>query len=247
VDQGGSNWLFSVVSVDTDSATGVSQMTIQNNSGGPVSLTVGMLIAEQQTFYLYETATANADGSTVTNTLTATDGTNPSTDDTITTVNIVPSLTVTKYVRNISNSTNGGGNCITVDTGLGAGSVQYCDGTANGEPGDTLEYVIEIVNAASAGVATDVVISDPVPAFTTQSGNIALDPGTGTWSNVATTADNGDFAEIVSNTVYIYAGDGTAANEGEDNGGTSGDGNGEGGRLAGGATTRGAFRVTINN
>jgi len=247
VDQGGNNWLFSVVSVDNDNASGTSQMTIQNNSGGSVSLTVGMLIAEQQTFYLYETATANADGSTVTNTLTATDGTNPATDDTTTTVNIVPSLTVTKYVRNISNNTNGGGNCITVDTGLGAGSVQYCDGTANGEPGDTLEYVIEIVNGASAGVATDVVISDPVPAFTTQTGNIALDPGTGTWTNVATTADNGDFAEIVSNTVYIYAGDGTAANEGEDNGGTSGDGNGEGGRLAGGATTRGAFRVTIDN
>ncbi|WP_455209541.1 hypothetical protein [Kaarinaea lacus] len=241
------NWAFSVVSVDNDNATGTSQMTIQNNSGAARSLTVGMLIAEQQTFYLRDTPTANADGSTVTNTLTATDGTNPSTDDTVTTVNIVPSLTVTKYVRNISNATNGGGNCITVDTGLGAGSVQYCDGTATGEPGDTLEYVIEIVNGASAGEATDVVISDPVPAFTTQTGNIALDPGTGTWSNVATTADNGDFAEVVSGVVYIYAGDGTAANEGEDNGGTSGDGNGEGGRLPGGDTTRGAFRVTINN
>jgi hypothetical protein len=247
VDQGGNNWLFSVVSVDNDNASGTSQMTIQNNSGGPVSLTVGMLIAEQQTFYLRETPTANVDGSTVTNTLTATDGTNPATDDTTTTVNIGPSLTVTKYVRNISNGTNGGGNCITVNTGLGAGSVEYCDGTASGEPGDTLEYVIEIVNGATAGEATDVVISDPVPAFTTQTGNIALDPGTGTWSNVATTADNGDFAEIVSGVVYIYAGDGTAANEGEDNGGTSGDGNGEGGRLAGNTTTRGAFRVTIDN
>lgn len=240
-------WAFSVVSVDNDNATGTSQMTVQNDSGAARSLTVGMLIAEQQTFYLYETPTANADGSTVTNTLTATDGTNPDTDDTTTTVNIAPNLTVTKYVRNISNATNGGGTCITVNTGLGAGNVEYCDGTATGEPGDTLEYVIEIVNGASAGEATDVVISDPIPAFTAQTGNIALDPGTGTWSDVATTADNGDFAEIVGGTVYIYAGDGTAANEGEDNGGTSGDGNGEGGRLAGGATTRGAFQVTIDN
>lgn len=251
VDQGGSNWSFSVVSIDNDAATGTSQMTIQNNSGGSVTLTLGMLIAEQQTFYLYETATANADSSTVTNTLTAGDGvTANATDNTITTVNIVPSLTVTKYVRNITANNAGAGNCITVNTGLGAGSVQYCDGTTttvSGNPGDTLEYVIEVANGASAGEATDVVISDPVPAFTTQTGNIALDPGTGTWSNVATTVDNGDFAEVAGGSVYIYAGDGTIAGEGEDNAGSSGDGNGQGGRLAGGATTRGAFRVTIDN
>ncbi|MGD8567019.1 MAG: hypothetical protein PVJ39_02855 [Gammaproteobacteria bacterium] len=252
VDQGGNNWAFSVVSIDNDAATGTSQMTIQNNSGGSATLTVGMLIAEQQTFYLYETASANVDGSTVTNTLTAGDGvTANTTDDTITTVNIAPSLTVTKYVRNITAGDPGAGNCITVDTGLdGAGAKQYCDGTTTtvtGNPGDILEYVIEVANGASAGEATDVVISDPVPAFTTQTGNIALDPGTGTWSNVAPTVDNGDFAEIAGGTVYIYAGDGTNAGEGEDNAGSSGDGNGEGGRLAGGATTRGAFRVTIDN
>ncbi|WP_455201728.1 hypothetical protein [Kaarinaea lacus] len=233
----------------TDNPTGTSILEL-NNNGVANAVTVGMQIGQQDTFIFRVSPTTTQDSSWVENDVNAQDDATAQaadTDTTRTTVNIAPSLTVTKYVRNISNATNGGGNCITVNTGLGAGSVEYCDGTANGEPGDTLEYVIEIVNGATAGTATDVVISDPVPQFTTQSGNIALDPGTGTWSNVATTADNGDFAEIVGGIVYIYAGDGTAANEGEDNGGTSGDGNGEGGRLAGGDTTRGAFQVTIDN
>ena len=235
----------------TDNASGTSILVLNGNAGGDNAVTVGMQIGQRDTFIFRVAPTTTQDSSWVENDVNAQDDAAAqaaATDTTRTTVNIAPSLTVTKYVRNITAGTTGAGACINVNTGLDANpAVDYCVGATTGNPGDVLEYVIEIVNAGTAGTATDVVISDPIPQFTTQTGNIALDPGTGTWSNVATTADNGDFAEIVSGTVYIYAGDGTAANEGEDNGGTSGDGNGEGGRLAGGDTTLGAFRVTIDN
>ena len=225
-------------------------MTIQNNSGGPATLTVGMLISEQQTFYLRDTATANADGSTVTNTLTATDGTNPATDDTETTVNIAPSLTVTKYVRNVS--------CATCNpaalTGTTINGQEYWD-TASGEtvtgnPTNTLEYVIAIANAASAGTATAVVISDPIPEFTAYvATSMSVDPdGVSGWTalndGANDAADPGEYDATAGarGTVYIYAGsggdDGTVAATFND---------GTGGSLPASTTTYGLFQVTINN
>ena len=127
-------------------------------------------------------------------------------------------------------------NDVSVNTGQGASIEITLD--ASDENNDVLEYVIGIVNAAGSATATDVVISDPVPNFTAQTGNIALDPGTGVFSNVATTADNGDFAEADAVTVYIFAGSG-----GDDT--TAGVGSGTGGSLAASTTTYGAFRVTI--
>jgi len=227
-----------------DNANGTSTINLTTGLSGAVS--VGDLIAEQKTFISRVTPVATEDGSTFDLTTTADDGVTAGAAPTHTvtvTVNVAPDLTVTKFVRNISNGTNGGGTCITVDTGLGGGNVQYCDGTATGEPGDILEYVIEIANSATGGQAQNVVISDPVPAFTTLvtgAGTIALDPGTGTWSQVADTADNGDFAESDGTTVYIYAGSG-----GDDT--TAGVGNGTGGNLNSDTTTLGAFRVTIDN
>jgi hypothetical protein len=230
---------YTVASI-TDNASGTS--TINLSAGLSAGVSVGDLIAEQQTFYLRVTATSTVDGDTVENQVTASDGVSAAaTDNTITTVNIAPSLTVTKYVANITTPVVGGGSTVTVDTGLGGGSTTYYTTGVTGDPGDTLEYVIEISNAASAGQATDVVISDPVPAFTTLvGGTVSLDPGTGTWSTVANTADNGDFGETDGTTVYIYAGSG-----GDDT--TAGVGSGSGGSLNGGTTTLGAFQVTIDN
>ena len=232
--------VYQVASV-VDNATGTS--TINLTAGLLAPAAVGTQIGEQATFISRTTPIATVNLSTYSIFVTADDGVTggPPTDETITTV-LITSLSVVKYVRNITTADPGAGVCVTVDTGLGAGNVQYCDGsvtTVTGNPGNTLEYVIGIANALLGATATDIVISDPVPAFTTQAGNIALDDGQGGgFGNVPTTADNGDFAEVVGNTVYIYAGDGALAGEGDDITDT-------GGRLDAGETTYGAFQVTI--
>ena len=234
---------YTVASV-VDNATGTS--TINLTAGLAAGVAVGDLIAEQGTFIVRTTPTTTVSGETFTITLTVTDtAANTVTDDTVTTVTLI-TLTVTKYVRNVSDLTitGAGPTPATINTGLGAGAILYYTSGITANPGQILEYLIAINNAAGSGTATDVIISDPVPAFTTQAGNIALDPGTGTWSNVATTIGNGDFAESDGTTVYIYAGDGTALGEGDDTGAI---GVGVGGQLPASTTTYGAFRVTIDN
>jgi hypothetical protein len=242
------NGVAHTVASITDNATGTSTLELNGNAGGDNAVTVGMQIGQRDTFIFRVSPTTTVDSDTVTNRVDARDDAAAAAaaqDTTITTVNIAPSLTVTKYVRNITGADSGAGNCITVNTGLGAGNVQYCDGTTTtvtGDPGDTLEYIIEVVNGASAGQATDVIISDPVPTYTSYSvaDQMALDPGTGTWGGLTDDDSDSDAGETDGTTVYIYAGSG-----GSD--GAAGVGNGTGGSLNGGATTRGAFRVTIDN
>ena len=222
-----------LVSAITDTGAGTDLITFATTPL-TAAVSVGDQIGEQGTFISRTTPIATVNNSTYIITVTADDGVTAGaapTDDATTTV-LVIDLTVTKYVANTTAVSVGGGSTITVDTGLGAGSITYYSTGVTGNPGHVLEYVIGIANAAASAAATDVVISDPVPNFTTQTGNIALDPGTGTWSNVATTADNGDFAEVVGATVFIYAG-------------TGGDDTVGGGSLAVSTTTLGAFRVTI--
>lgn len=226
------------VTAVTDNATGTSTITLLAGIGE--NLIVGTQIGEQGTFISRTTPIATVNLSTYVITVTADDGVTAGpapTDDTTTTV-LVSTLTVVKYVANVTTPVVGGGTTIALNTGLGAGNITYYTSGVTGIPTDNLEYVIAIVNAAGGATATDVVISDPVPAYTSQTGNIALDPGTAVFSNVASTADNGDFAEVVANTVFIYAGDGSVAGEGDDSTNT-------GGQLAPNTTTYGAFRVTI--
>lgn len=230
----------------TDNASGTSTLEL-NGNGADNAVTVGMQIGERGSFIFRVTPTTTVDSDTVTNQVDAQDDAAAQAaaqDSTITTVLLVPSLTVTKYVRNTTSDDSGAGVCITVDTGLGEGNVQYCDGSVTavtGDPGDTLEYIIEVANAASAAQATDVVISDPVPAYTTYTaGSMQLDPGTGVWGALTDNADDGDGGETDSATIYIYAGSG-----GDDT--AAGVGSGAGGSVNGGATTLGAFRVTIDN
>ena len=228
------------VTAVTDTGTGTDTISWAAGDALSAAVAVGAQIGEQGTFISRTTPIATINNSTYVVTVDADDGVTAGaspTDDTTTTV-LVISLTVTKYVANTTAAVVGGGSTVTVNTGLGAGNITYYTTGVTGNPGDVLEYVIGIVNAAGSATATDVVISDPVPNFTAQTGNIALDPGTGVFSNVATTADNGDFAEADAVTVYIFAGSG-----GDDT--TAGVGSGTGGSLAASTTTYGAFRVTI--
>ena len=240
---------YTIQSIDeTDSAdpdlTSTSTITIDFDGNTP-ALAVGAVIGEQGSFTTTVTpsGTPTTNPGTITVDTTATSQTTPAataTDTTVTTVSDIV-LTVTKYVANITNPIVGGGSILTVDTGGGAGNISYYTTGVNGNPGDTLEYVIEVANAAVSSTASDVRITDPVPAFTTYTaGTIRLDPGTGTWAGALDGDADADAGEFGSNTVYIYVGSG-----GTD--GAAGVGNGTGGSLAISTTTLGSFRVTIDN
>lgn len=243
--------VFTVDSVDDSNggtASATSTITVQGN-GNLTAIAIGDLIKEQKNFTLtvsWATVVA-ASNQTITAQIGARDSGNVAvmaTDTTVTTI-LMPSLSVTKYVANITNPVVGGGSTKTVDTGGGAGSITYYTTGVNGRPGDTLEYLIEIANGAGASQTTDLIIEDPIPAFTTYvAGTMRLDPGTAVFGALNDDAngvlDAGEFDNgSTPKKVYIYAGDG-----GEDGGGGFGDGTG--GTLDAGKTTYGVFRVTID-
>jgi len=239
--------LFTVASVD-DSNGGVANATSTitvNGNGVATPIAVGDQIGERNTILVK--ITPGTVTSTIDQTITVDLDVQDSgavfagiTDQTITTVTVA-SLTVVKYVANVTNPVVGGGTTVTLDTGGGAGSITYYTSGVTGNPGDTLEYVIEVDNAAGGSTAADVVMSDPVPAFTTYTaGTMRLDPGTGVFTGPADGGSDNDPGETDGTTVYLYAGSG-----GTDNG--PGFGNGVGGSLSGGVTTYGSFRVTIDN
>jgi len=220
------------VASTVDNATGTSTITL--TTGLLAAAPLGTQIGEQGSFISRTTPTATVNNSTYTLTVSATGAAPAASDLTITTVQLTAALNVLKYVRNINVvPACSGGTTIIRDTGLGAGSGTYCTAGVTGNPGQTLEYLIGVTNPAGGAVANNVVISDPVPAFTTKVANkIAKDPGTGVFVATGTDAVDADFAKTVAGTVSIYAG-------------TGGTDAGTGGSLAAGVTTFGAFQVTI--
>jgi len=238
--------VYTVASVDDangGTANATSTITV-NGNGTPALVQIGDQIGEQLAFLVRVTpgtVTAAVD-QTITVDINALDSgavAPAETDQTITTVTVA-ALTVVKYVANITDPVAGGGSTVTIDTGGGAGSITYYTSGVTGDPGDTLEYLIEVNNGGTSS-ATNVVLSDPVPAFTTYTASsMRLDTGTGTFAAVLDGDADADGGETDSATVYFYAGSG-----GTD--GAIGVGNGSGGSLAGGATTYGNFRVTIDN
>jgi len=238
---------FSLASID-DSNGGVASATsiiTVNGNGVATPIAVGDQVGERHIFLVK--VTPGTVTSTINQTITVDLDVQDSSavqpvvnDQTITTVTVA-SLTVTKYVANVTSPVVGGGSTITLDSGGGAGSITYYTSGVTGNPGDTLEYLIEVSNAVGGSTATDLVLSDPVPAFTTYTaGSMRLDPGTGVFVGPADGDTDNDGGETNGTAVYIYAGSG-----GTDNG--PGFGNGVGGSLAGGVTTYGSFKVSIDN
>ncbi len=139
------------------------------------------------------TSTSDA---TIDVTLTATDGTNPATDATTTTVASV-GLSVTKLVRNVTTSAVGTGTAVTY------GGATYYPSGITGNPSQVLEYLIVVSKSSSANSATSVSVTDPIPVFTTHvtdgyavGNGLAIDnTGTGTFTNLtnAVDADAGEF------------------------------------------------------
>lgn len=238
------------VSSITDNATGTS--TINLSAGLVAGVSVGAQIGEQAQFIFRVTPTATVDGSTVDNAVSAQDVANvqaAATDTTTTTVNYsAPNITVTKYVRNVTNAAGNSG-------GAGAQSINgatYYTSGVTGNPTDTLEYVIVVSNAGGAGSAANVVISDPIPAYTTYVGssmdydNHTAITGSGAWTSVTDAendTDKGEFDPTAgAEEVWIYGGVG-----GADTGTATTYGDGTGGSVAGGSFTFGRFQVTIDN
>ncbi len=219
-------------------AVTLASIELTNNTGSAVSVDYGDLIAERQTFsFTVDPGTYTGPGDkTIVHFVDATDGSNASTQITTTTTVAGLTVSVTKYVRNVTTSVVGGGSTIAAN-----GTTYYTTGV-NANPGNTLEYLIVIENATGSSSAQNVIISDGVPAFTAYVGSsmkvvpttaIATLPGSGAFNAIAdATADN-DAGEFGSNTVTIFAGVG-----GDDT-------TNAGGSLAGGQRTYGLFQVTV--
>lgn len=233
----------SVVSV-TDNGTpltgAITNSSITVNCASPVAATVGMVIGERQSF----TVLVDPNGWTppgpenVTVTTTVQDAANAqaaATDVTITTIEQL--LTVTKYVRNVTTPAVGGGSTVTVD-----GNTYYTTGII-GIPGNTLEYLVEVTNTSSGNNATDTVISDPIPAFTTfVATNFAVINNAGV-ATAATPAEDNDAGEVQGTTVYLYPG---STVHGDDTDNLSGNPNGDGGTVSAGLKAYGRFQVSID-
>jgi len=174
---------------------------------------VGLLAAEQQTFTVAVTGTVTGTGSgTITTTLSVDSASAPTgvpaTDVTISTFS-GPSLSVTKQV-----STDGGA------TFAASGS---------GAPGSTLTYRITVTNSGS-GNATSVVITDPMPAYTTYvAASAKSDPTATTYALAATVLTDDPLLPVVDG--YDFTGTTATLNVGT---------------LAGGATTVLYYQVTID-
>src|SRR5690554_1489747 len=230
-----------------DKATTLTNNTVQIPlttaiAGG--SVVIGSIVGEQATVTVVATTDSISGvltSGTHTVSSTATSAANGGISTTQTTATVItvsrPLLTVTKYVRNVTNAT------------FNTGAADINDGTngfylsgVSGNPGDIMEYLVVIDNTATgASEASSVVVSDPIPQFTTLDGtSVALDTGAGTLSIIGSTVDTGAAEyDASSRTLYVYAGAGGDATP-------AGAAIGTGGTLPGGEISRVRFSVTID-
>lgn len=265
IDPTGTAELVTVTAIDesTGAATNTVTITVDSDPGtagdqGTLNgFAVALIIGEQATATVTittDTVTAGFTTGTHVTTTTFTSQTDPgaTVDGAGVTVTVSrASLNVTKYVRNVTTAANNPG-AADISINVGAVSTDYYltgvsaePGSADGStPGDTLEYLVVVENPAGFAQADNIIVSDPVPGFTTfVTGSIQLDPiAADAFVNPSEGAADGDAAELNANTVYVYAGTG-----GDDSAGTDGpDGSGTGGSLTGGQTSYVLFRVTLD-
>ncbi|HEX6591614.1 MAG TPA: hypothetical protein VF050_06415 [Moraxellaceae bacterium] len=216
--------------VPASPAVGAFTTTITLNGNGTAqTVAPGTLIFERQTFTVSVTPgtmTSTTDA-TIDVTLTTTNGTNPSTDGTVTTVAAV-GLSVTKLVRNFTTNAAGTG------TAVAYGGATYYPSGVGGVTGDVLEYLIVVSKSNSANNATSVSVTDPIPVFTTfvtaaygAASGLAIDnTNSGTFTNISNAAD-ADAGEIDGSGNVVFR-PGTTA-----------------GTMGASATSRMKFQVTI--
>lgn len=230
----------------TEATGAITNSTISVTCDSAIAPALGTVVGEMQTFSLTADPTGwTAPGpGTITVTVSAVDSA-PSaapatTDVTVTTVEQL--LSVTKFVRNVTSPAAGAG------TTASDGTSTFYESGIVGAPGNRLEYLVVVTNTSTSNNATDVVISDPVPAFTTFTNagaclnSLAVINNAGTVTTVMDT-ENNDAGEVQSNTIYLYPG---GVTHGDDTDGGTGNSNGDGGTLAPGQVAKGRFCVSID-
>ena len=236
-----------------DEGTSLSNNTVEIPLTSPITgatVTIGEIVGQQDTVTVNVTTDDITAGTSGTHTVstTATSVANGAISTTQATATVItvrrPVLTINKYVRNITDPALTGASPITIDT------VTWYASGVSGKPGDVMEYLIVVDNtAAGATDATNVVVSDPIPQFTSfEAGTILLDDD-GTAANLAAFVgqdegvdDGTDAAELDTTgngTVYVYAGTGGVDTP-------AGATVGTGGTIAAGDISRVVFRVSID-
>lgn len=141
------------------------------------SLAIGDQLGERVTANFTVTPDAGADSGTLdaeTTYTSNTDGGQSTTDNQTITV-VAADLQIYKFVRNVSGGTTGNdaADCNANDSGnannsfecVDIGGTLYYDSGVTAAPGEQLEYVVLLYN--NAGTVQNVVVTDPVVAFTT--------------------------------------------------------------------------------
>lgn len=244
LDPSGTAEVFTVDSIDESTGAASNTVTITLVGATTAAYTAGAIIGEQDSVTVVATTDEVTTGATGSHSVltTATSQFNAAVSTTQSAATVItvrrPQLLVTKYVRNITNPTFTGAAPYVLN------AITWYGSGVSGNPGDEMEYLIVMDNTnADATTANNIVVSDPVPQFTTyQANSIELDDD-GTAANLAGfaaqldgNADN-DAAELDAagnGTVIIYAGVG-----GDDTTATGGD-------LLQGEISRAVFRVTID-
>jgi uncharacterized repeat protein (TIGR01451 family) len=233
--------VFDVTAV-TDPAVGLGataatgSITLQNNTGAAIGFTPadGWQIVEAATDTLTVTQGTIDDPTDPEweSTFDVTMG-GETTTATVTTDASEATIALNKYVRNVDTA-NGTGTSF-VYPALGE---TYYDSGVNGNPTETLEYLIHIENTGAAA-GTSVILTDDIPTYTTYTVNsVAVDTnGDGTFDVTmpGDSAGSGDGIITVSgSTITVYLGTG-----GSDAGA------GTGGSIAGSAIVAVKYRVSI--
>lgn len=218
-----------VQSISHDSVANTTSIVIAGTIAANAS--AGVVVGEYRTFQVEVTTGALTSGTSGDYTLRTTatsSASGPSADqspaDSLITVRLL-SLNVSKYVRNTNPANTSGSGPYPYDGNT------YYSADVNGVPTDVLEYIIVVENPAGASLATNVIIEDTIPQFTT-----IVDPSMLLDGSSIDQTVNGDAGryDTATRTIYIYAGD------------TPGTDDGTGGTLSQGQTTIGQFQVTIN-
>lgn len=235
-----SGQVYTVSSIGADTASpGTTTITVNGNGTASAALAAGTLISGRTTVTVTINPGADSNAAidqTIADVTAANDHTttalvsgNTSTTTTVAGVG----LSVIKYVRNITHPIVGGG---AVTWPAAGGNTYYASGV-NGNPGDTLEYMIVVSKSASASSAKNVIVTDNIPQFTSYvTGTMKIDNGAGFSAALTETAD-ADAATYVGGAtpqVTFYAGAGGTGSPAK------------GGTIASSGAAHVIFQVTIN-
>lgn len=231
VSGGGGNTWTATLYVDDGAGGGTANDGIHQAGETTITSSTG-LIAEDATYKFFvavtipaNTANGQTDDSVLTVTGSGDGGAGDDTSDTITTTAQAPSLSITKRVRNVTDSG-------TFNT------------TANADPGDTLEYRVEVTNGGAVS-ATSVVLTDNDNANTTYvtesikigssatcASNTGVDDDNTQEGGETCSSDTCGQGKAVSGTVTAYLGNGATESAG--------------GSLAVSSTVYICFQVTVD-